>query len=437
MAQPSRAAAKRPTRSRLPVGLALAGLMALAAGAPATLAAARPVTVTFWESHSAGGPPGKAVSALVAMFNRTHPGIRVVLTVTKASHKLLGAFAAGDPPVLAMVSHYDQAFITAHAILSWNPYLTGADGMPQAERNSFFPVAWQNGEVSGQHYRLQADAKISQLTYNVAMFRKAGIKTPPTTWAELATDVAILKKKLPGVIPLAWKDSSAHILPPFLSNGGTIFAPGSAGKRANFLTPAATETFTYFRNLYAKHEMIVAHGAEIRADFGAGRLAIADGTSAGYQKILDAAGGRFPVGVFAYPAGASGHSANLSQGLGFVLVAHHTAAQDAAAATFVAWWFGARAQAYWGTHSGYPPETRIALPLMSSYLATHPGIAVSVATLESPYTVGRPIPTAYKEVQASLDAAFFNAVTGSESVATALHSLESQANAYLSGSAAL
>ena len=141
-----------------------------------------------------------------------------------------------------------------------------------------------------------------------------------------------------------------------LSNGGSIFAPGSHGKRADFLTPAATATFTYFRNLYAKHEMIFAHGATIRADFGAGKLAIGDGTSAGYQKILDAAGGRFPVGVFAYPAGSSGHPANLAQGLGFVLVAPHRA-QYQAATTFVSWWFGATGQTYWGKHSGYPPET--------------------------------------------------------------------------------
>lgn len=424
-----------PTIAAALVAAAGLGVSALPA---ASAAAASPVVVTLWESHSPGGPPGQSMAHLVNLFNKTHPDIRVELTVTKASHRLLGAFAVGDAPVLAEVSHYDQAFITAHAIVSWNPYLTGPNGMPKAEWNAIFPVVKTNGEVNGQHYRLQANAKVSQLIYNVNLFKKAGITAAPTTWPQLAADVATLQKKLPGVIPLAWKDSSAHILPPLQSNGGTIFAPGSHGRKANFLTPAATRTFTYFRGLYAKRQMIFAHGAEIRADFAAGKLAIGDGTSAGYQKALDAVGGRFPVGVFAYPDGTTGHSANLSQGLGFVLVAHHTAAQDRAAATFVDWWFSPRTQAYWGMHSGYPPETSQALSAMpKGYLAGHPGVAVSVKILESTTTVGRPVPTSYKEVQGSLDAAFFNAVTGRVSVSAALHSLESQADAYLNGSSAL
>ncbi len=422
-------------------GLALgAGLLAGCGSVSASTqpAPAASQTISLWESHSAGGPPGLAVAALVKQFNQTHPHIHVVLTVTKASHKALGALAAGDAPVVAWISHYDGNFLSAHALVSWNSLINGPNGMPASEQAGVFPVAWHNGEVNGQHYRLEADAKVSQLTYNRALFAKAGIAAPPTTWTQLATDVAILKQKLPGVIPLAWKDSSAHILPPFLSNGGHIFQPGSGQKRVDFLTPAAINTFNYFRTLYQHKDMIIAHGSNIRADFGAGKLAIADGTSAGYQKILDAAHGQFPVGVFPYPAGSTGHTANLVQGLGFVLMTGHTKAQEAAATTFLSWWFSAKPQAYWGTHSGYPPVTRLALPDISqSYLSSHPGVSVAIQTLESPYTISRPLPTAYKEVQASLDTAFYNAVTGADSVQSALQKLQSQADAYLSGQSAL
>lgn len=427
--------------------LGMAGLAAIAAGLAgcgATSAQAstsgtqRTQVITFWESHAAGGPAGVAISALINQFNQTHPDIKVALTVTKASHKALGALAAGDAPVVAWISHYDGNFLAAHALVSWNAYINGANGMPSAERRSIWPVVWHNGEINGQHYRIEADAKVSQLTYNKALFAKAGITSPPTTWSQLATDVAILKQKLPGVIPLAWKDSSAHILPPFLSNGGHIFMPGSGEKKVDFLTPAAVNTFTYFHQLYQKQEMILAHGSSIRADFGAGKLAIADGTSAGYQKILDAAHGQFPVGVFPYPNGSTGHSANLVQGLGFVLMVDHTKAQYQAAKTFLDWWFSPKVQAYWGTHSGYPPETRAGLAeIPLSYLSAHPGIGVATQILQSPYTISRPIPTAYKEVQAALDTAFYNAVTGTTTVQAALQTLQSQADAYLAGQSAL
>lgn len=426
------------------VVLAGCGTTPAAPSAPASAGTTAPSSgagvqnVTLWESHSAGGPPGKAVAALVQEFNRTHPDIRVILTVTKASHKALPALAAGDAPVIAAISHYDGNFLSAHALVSWNSFLGGPNGMPQSERKAIFPVMWHNGEVGGQHYRLEMDAKVSQLTYNKSLFTQAGIAGPPATWTQLAADVATLKQRFPKVIPLAWKDSSAHILPPFLSNGGQLFQPGSGNKRADFLSPAAVQTFGYFRKLYASGEMIFAHGTQIRADFGAGRLAIADGTSAGYQKILDAAGGKFPVGVFAYPAGSSGHTANLVQGLGFALMKGHSAAQDRAAATFMAWWFGAKPQAFWGMHSGYPPSTTQGQADISrSFLSSHPGIGVALQILKSRYTISRPVPSAYKEVQTVLNTAFYNAVTGKAGVHAALRTLQTQADAYLSGKSAL
>lgn len=416
-----------------------ASLLLTSFGASAAASGSGPVQVTFWESHSAGGPPGKAVQYLVGAFNRTHHGIHVNLTITKASHKALGALAAGDAPVLAMISHYDGNFLNAHALVSLNSLLfKGKGAMTTAQQRSIFPVVFGNGEVSGQHYRLQADAKVSQLSYNRALFAKAGITAIPATWTELAADVAILKHKFPNVVPLAWKDSSAHILPPFLSNGGHIFTPGSNGKKVDFLGPAAVRTFNYFRGLYQKGEMILAHGSQIRADFASGKLAIADGTSAGYQKLLDAVAGRFPVGVFAYPSGTTGHSANLAQGLGFVVMVNNTKLQDQAAAAFIKWWFSPTAQAYWGTRSGYPPETTSALAdIPSSFMSSHPGIAVAIKILRSPYTIARPNQTAYKEVQAVLDAEFYDAVTGHATVESALHTLQTQSNDYLSGQSAL
>lgn len=403
---------------------------ALSTPSSAAKPSAAPVQLSLWESHN-GGPVENSEVYLVNWFNRTHKNIHVTIDNTKASTKALAALAAGNPPMLAEISHYDGAFLKAHALLSLNPYLTVKNGLGQ---NQFYPAVWSNGEVGGQHYRLMADVKVSQLAYNVKMFAAAGIKTPPATWAQLATDLALIKKKFPSVIPMAYKDSSAHILPPFLANGGHLFAPGSKGSKADFLTPAATATFNYFRTLYKNHMMIFAHGSNIRADFGAGHIAVADGTSAGYQKILEAVHGRFPVGVFAYPAGSSGHSANLAQGLGFVTMIDHTKAEQQAAGTFIKWWFGPAQQVYWAEHSGYPPETRASAARMpKSFVHAHPGTRVSMTELASKYTIPRPVRGSYKEVQAVLDSLFFKAVTGQLSVHAALQQLQQQSDAYLSG----
>ncbi len=395
----------------------------------------RIVDISLWESHN-GPPVGTAMSTMVAAFNATHRGVHISIDVTKASTKLLAAFAAGDPPALAEISHYDGQYVKAHTLVSWNGFMKGSSAVSAA---SLYPVVWANGEVSGQHYRLMADVKISEVFYNQTMFRKAGITAPPTTWTQLAADAATIKAKLPGVIPLGWKDSSAHILPAFLSNGGTLLRGGnSVGRAVNFDTAAGRTTFSYFRALYARGDMVFGHGTTLREDLGSGHMAMIDGTSAGYGKALTAVAGRFPVGAFVEPAGSTGHAYNLAQGLGFVLPTGHTRAQDAAAWSFVSWWFQPQQQARWADlGTGYPPETRAGADLLPARVRNTPGMRDNLQAISSPYTLPRPVSDSYAEVQASLDAEFFDAVTGRVSVTSALATLEKQGNAYMSGASGL
>ncbi len=394
-----------------------------------------PVAVSLWESHN-GGPVGAAMTALVDRFDASHPSVHVTIVVTKASKKLLAAIPSGTAPVLAEISHYDGQLVKAGALVSWNPFMQGS---ATVSSGNFAPAVWKNGEVNGQHYRLQADVKLSQVLYNEALFRQAGITSAPKTWAQLASDAAAVKAKDPGVIPVGWKDSSAHILPAFMSDGGTLLQGGnSVGKAVAFDTPAGTASFSYFRSLYAAGELQIHHGTTLREDFGAGKMAMIDGTSAGYAKALAAVGGKFAVGAFVEPAGSTGHAANIVQGLGFVLPTGHTHAQDEAAWTFVQWWFASAQQVYWAEHTGFAPETRAGIAAMpASFLAGHPGAVATIAAVSSPYSVPRPVSDSYKEVQAALDAAWFDAVTGKDTVQGALATLQQQGDKYMSGASQL
>ena len=395
------------------------------------------VDVTLWESHLAG-PVGDAVSALVQKFNSSQHGVHLGLDVTSASTKALGAFEAGHPPLLAEISHYDNSFVSAHALVSLNSFMYGSNGLSREQWAQFDPVFLTNGEVGGQHYRLMAGMKVSQLTYNKPMLAAAGITSPPATWSALYTDLKILKAKDPGVIPLAWKNSSAHEIPPFLSNGGSIFKPGTHDTQTDWNSPAGVQTFDFFRTLYSQGLMIFSHGSTIRADLAAGKLAIGDGTSAGYAKAVGAVAGKFPVGVWPYPAGSSGHTANLAQGLGFVIMVDHTKAQDAAAWEVIKFLLSPQSMAYWSMHTGFAAVSAPARALIpASFLTSHPGIAVSNQIAGSPYTIPRPIPAAYAEVQSALDTAFFNAVTSKQSVSSALAQLDATDQKYLTGKSGL
>jgi sn-glycerol 3-phosphate transport system substrate-binding protein len=447
--RPGRARDTQPVRHRhLAGGLgrsiaAAAGTLALisAVAAPADAALARtarprtaaPIAIQLWESHN-GGPVGGAMSALVNKFNATHSGVKVTIVVTKASKKLQAAIPAGNAPVLAEISHYDGIYVKAGALVSWNHFMAHSSVV---NAHTMLPAVWKNGLVHGQHYRLQADLKLSEVFYNETLFKKAGITAAPSTWTQLAADATKLKHL--GVIPIGWKDSSAHILPAIVSNGGSLLkGSNSIGKTVAFTSSAARTTFSYFHNLYASGELQFHHGTTLREDLAGGKMAMIDGTSAGYAKVLAGVSGRFPVGAFVEPAGSTGHPANIAQGLGFVLPKGHTHAQDAAAWTFVQWWFQPAQQVLWAERTGFDPETRAAIArIPATYLASHPGLKASIAAAESPYTFPRPVSDSYKEVQASIDAEFFNAVTGKQSVRSALATLEQQGNSYMQGSSEL
>jgi|GEM_PF-2126475 len=426
---------RRPFRARPLAAAALAALVLAGCGTARTATTASaaksagPVVVQLWESHS-GGPVATTMSALVSRFNSSHRSVQVQLKVTKASTKALAAVTAGQPPLIAEISHYDNRYVQAKAIVSLNNFLSGKVGGHPLPVVNLYPPVRSNGDVGGQHYRLQADLKVSEFFYNKALFAKAGVSVP-TTWNGLAAILPKLAKL--GVIPMAFKDSTAHILSAFRANGGHYYRPGGT-TQTDFNSAAGIETFGFFRNLDSQKLMILAHGSQIRSDFGAGRLAIADGTSAGYQKILAAAGGHFQVGAFAFPAGSSGHSANMAQGLGFVIFNGRTPAQQQAAWTWVQWFMQPQQQAYWAMHSGFAPETAAAAAeIPSTWLKANPGEAVSIQEVASPYTAPRPNSSAYQEVQSAVDSAFFDVVTGKKPMHATLAALDATDHGYLSG----
>ncbi|MHB1733923.1 MAG: ABC transporter substrate-binding protein, partial [Ferrimicrobium acidiphilum] len=140
-----------------------------------------PVTVTLWESHN-GGPVGDEMTTLVNSFNTTHPSVKVNIVVTKASSKLLAAIAAGDPPTLAEISHYDGKYVKSGALVPWNKYIAKSSVVTQT---NIVPPVWRNGEVGSRHYRLEADMKLSEVFYNESLFTKAGISSAPQTDAQM------------------------------------------------------------------------------------------------------------------------------------------------------------------------------------------------------------------------------------------------------------
>lgn len=404
------------------------------------------VRLQLWESHEgATNPVAQTEQKVVNMFNRSQSKVQVKLLETAASEKALAAAQAGNPPVIAEVSHYDGQLRDAGLISPLNAMMSGAGGFSHGELESFYPAVLSNGRIpqevlggkvgAGKQYRFPADVKVEELFYDKEMFKEAGIAGCPATWSALGEDLVKLKRL--GVTPMGFKDASAHIDAAFIANGGQLYKPGSSHKQTNYDSPAGRATFEQFRSWFSKGLFVFSHGEDMRAAIANKDMAIEDGTSAGWVKArLAAEEGGVKVGACPFPAGISGHSGNIVQGLGFVIFAKHSPAEQQAAFQFVKFWNEPATQAIWAKGSGFTPTVSTAVPKIgSSFLHSEAGagLAVSLQEVASSHTQPRGQSDNFAEVDSALDSAFFEAVTGKASVSQALSGLDASDAKYLSG----
>lgn len=220
-----------------------------ATGASHSACAAGAVQLTFW-----AWVPGMARA--VTAFNQSHPGICVTLDDVGAGNneyvKVSNTLKAGSgAPDVAEVE-FDElpSFEITHSVVDLSKY--GADSV----KDDFVPWAWQEVSQGSAVYAIPGDAGPMALYYNAAQLAAHRI-TPPTTWAEFATDAAALHTADPSayltdfaatdlqwVLSLMAQDNAF----PFAYNGGSTVT-------INFTGPAQTAFADYWQKLLGAHEV--------------------------------------------------------------------------------------------------------------------------------------------------------------------------------------
>ena len=104
--------------------------------------------------------------------------------------------------------------------------------------------------TGGALYGFPNEIDVYALNYNKAMFETAGIKAPPTTWAEFLADAKALADKSKGQQGFGLINSwTAGVIHPFASllasDGGQLVADG----KPQLDSPAAKETFALYEKL--------------------------------------------------------------------------------------------------------------------------------------------------------------------------------------------
>lgn len=149
----------------------------------------KPVTLTIWDPFL----NTESLQPLFDAYNQKHPNVTIVYTkknIATYGQDLLNALASGNGPDIYSINnswlpqYLDKATSAPASILSLKDY-----------KNSFVDVAVNDFTKDGKVYGVPMSVDSLALYFNKDLLGTAGIATPPKTWAELSSDVRLLKRQ--------------------------------------------------------------------------------------------------------------------------------------------------------------------------------------------------------------------------------------------------
>ncbi|HUW88725.1 MAG TPA: extracellular solute-binding protein [Candidatus Paceibacterota bacterium] len=205
----------------LTIGTLISVVGGLAAASEAN-AARKKVTITFWTSYSASESP-TLEKTLIPAFEKANPNIKVkhvAFSHDDLYQKLLtGVLSKTLPDVVRS----DVAWVPTFAQGKIFAKLDGRGGMAGFTKLSklVFKGPLSTNYYAGHYYGLPLDTNTRVMFANMDAFAKAGITTPPKTFAEMLADAPLLKAQ--GIQLYADGGTGGwNVLPWIWSAGGAI-----------------------------------------------------------------------------------------------------------------------------------------------------------------------------------------------------------------------
>jgi ABC-type glycerol-3-phosphate transport system substrate-binding protein len=117
--------------------------------------------------------------------------------------------------------------------------------------SSIIPGNLANDTINGQNYAVPWFGGVRGIWYNKNQFAAAGIKSPPTTWAQLVSDAKALMAKYPNTYGLGAPSNYTNAIVSFIWGAGGQVAVQKNGKWvAELNSPASEAGIQFYANLY-------------------------------------------------------------------------------------------------------------------------------------------------------------------------------------------
>jgi len=269
-------------------------------------------------TSTSGTPFRKWVDTQDKLFEKQNPGVNVQITLLPADNgqlaaKVEAAFTAHSVPDVMML--YAGAYTTAYqpGLMQLNKYIDATPGFYK----SFVPMTWnfactnfdcKNGK--GYIMGVPFDLGGFVMFYNKALFKKAGLTHPASTFSDLYKQCAVIKGK--GILPMIYGDRDGYATSNMLTSDlVSYFRPGDLqrllAQKLHFNSPAFISSLNAIRGLKT-HGCINSDASsfgQLNSDnkFAAGAAAMVEGQPQNLPQFVGALGSK--VGVWPMPV--SGH----------------------------------------------------------------------------------------------------------------------------------
>ncbi len=343
----------------------------------AATAVPQKVKLTFW--YALSGTSGKAVEAMVAKWNQTHPNTQVDVifqgSYADIAQKLTAAVTAKTLPDVAQMGG-------APTMADSGVIVPIGDLVSKDDLADIYPGFWDYNKYGNQIVSMPFNNSIPVLYYNKDLFTAAGLdpNKPPTTWDELVTAAKALTKDTnnDGKIE-QWglntnTDTHWYLSAMILQNGGKILSDD--GKKVVYNSPEGVEALQFWSDLVNKHKVMPSNQhAQAQADFTAGKLGMMMRSSASLGTLSTDA--KFKLGIAPLPC-----KKTCSEPLGGAsfLIFKSTPEKQKAAWEFVQWMTNAENTVDLFIKTGYVPLRKSVsdAPALKDYVKTSPNAQVLV-----------------------------------------------------------
>jgi multiple sugar transport system substrate-binding protein len=389
----------------------------------------KPVTISFWSSSSQA-----EINWLDSHFNATHSSIKVhgqyIASSDNITTKVVSALKSGTEPNVLLGGDPEQL-----PFLAESGKVVDLASPLKAETSQLYPGIRSALSYQGKQLGMALGGVGDYvLFYNKTDFAKAGIASPPATWAQVEADAVKLSdpaKKHYGIyIPWGTDEWISYDWESLLwANGGQLL--NSSNTKVAFDSPAGVAALTTWVNLVRKDHAAPTTSYAQAGSFDGAPAFASNAVSMiieGQWAVSEFDTAKLNYGVALVPAGTSGQSAaNIGIGVASVFTQGGSAAQNASV-TFVKWLAQPAQGAYLTAVSGGLPSApnQLGQPAVKKEVASQATYQTFAAQLKTGHT--RPSVPAYAQVSLDLATEIQAALNGTVTPAQALAKAAAEGN---------